>query len=89
MLRPPMLLRIFSERARSPLLASHRGLSGAKNIATINKIAGIAVTANIQRQPSWPSHDWRICIHVAFGASGFPMSQFITWANTIPMTIAN
>src|SRR5258708_25863316 len=70
----------------APLAASQRGLSGIMNIPMKNRVAGIAVTPNIQRHPTCPFHEFKISLAVAVRGTGLPVSQFISWANKITIT---
>src|SRR5260370_15737409 len=62
----------------APLAASQRGLSGIMNIPMKNRVAGIAVTPNIQRHPTCPFHEFKISLSVAVGGKGPPVNQFNT-----------
>src|ERR1700733_5033756 len=84
-----MLVSTAFALSGAPCLASQRGLSGTKNIAVRNSSDGTAVTANIQRQPTWPFHEFRISLAVAVGEMGLAMSQFTTCASRMPHTIVS
>ena len=54
-----------------------------------NSSEGAAVAANIQRQPDWPFHEFKISCAVASGGTGWAMSQFTTCASRMPMTMVS
>src|SRR5260370_12325487 len=56
----------------APLAASQRGLSGIMNIPMKNRVAGTAVTPNIQRHPTCPFHEFKISLSVAVRGKGPP-----------------
>ena len=47
------------------------------------------MTPNIHRQPTCPFHEARICSGVAPTATGSAISQLITWASRMPITIVS
>src|SRR5579864_134879 len=48
---PPSRFSTWNARSDRPLVASQRGLSGTKKVATRKRTDGTAVTANIHRHP--------------------------------------
>src|SRR5260370_29451594 len=70
----------------APLAASQRGLSGIMNIPMKNRVAGIAVTPNIQRHPTCPFHEFKISLAVAGGGKGPAVNHVIHWAQKNTLT---